>query len=112
MEYYSKEEMLEKVKKLEEEIANSTEEIKKLKEEYEKSKTKFMHLQAEFENAQKRWDKNRQNLRIQYTASVLKNVLPLYDSFKKALESASETEKNVLEGFYKQLMNISTILGS
>ncbi|MCK4380148.1 MAG: nucleotide exchange factor GrpE, partial [Candidatus Lokiarchaeota archaeon] len=64
------------------------------------------HLQAEFENAQKRWNKNRQSLRIEYTASALKSFLPLYDSFKKAIESANETEKNVLNSFYTQFMNV------
>jgi len=112
LEYYSKEEMLEKVKVLEEELANSKEEIKKLKEETQKTKNKFMHLQAEFENAQKRWDKNRQNLRIEYSASVLKSFLPLYDSFKKALESTNETEKSVLDSFYKQFMNIFKSFGA
>ena len=65
-----------------------------------------MHLQAEFENAQKRWNKSRQDLRTQYTASVLKNFLPLYDSFKKAIESSNENEKNIINGFYSQFMNI------
>ncbi|MBA7601756.1 Protein GrpE [subsurface metagenome] len=71
-----------------------------------------MHLQAEFENAQKRWNKNRQNLRIEYTASVLKNFLPLYDSFKKAIDSANETEKNVLNNFYTQFMNVYKSYGA
>jgi len=106
LDYFSKEDLVKKYENLEKELAKSKEEIKKLKEENEKSKSKFMHLQAEFENAQKRWDKNRQNLRIEYTAAVLKSFLPLYDSFKKALESSNEAEKNVLEGFYKQFMNI------
>ncbi|MFX1595817.1 MAG: nucleotide exchange factor GrpE [Promethearchaeota archaeon] len=113
LDYFSKEDLVKKYENLEKELAKSKEEINKLKEEIkkvteenEKSKNKYMHLQAEFENAQKRWDKNRQNLRIEYTGSVLKSFLPLYDSFKKALESSNEAEKNVLEGFYKQFMNI------
>jgi len=58
------------------------------------------------ENAQKRWNKSRQDLRTQYTAYVLKNFLPLYDSFKKAIESSNENEKNIINGFYSQFMNI------
>ena len=64
-----------------------------------------MRLQAEFENAQKRWKKNRQNLRIEYTASALKTFLPLYDSFKKALESSDENQV-ILKGFFDQFINI------
>ncbi len=106
LEYFSKEDFTEKIQNLEKTLEEKEDKLKKLQEENEKSKKKYMHLQAEFENAQKRWDKNRQNLRTEYTASALKTFLPLYDSFKKALESANEPEKNILNGFYTQFMNI------
>ena len=69
-----------------------------------------MRLQAEFENAQKRWDKNRQYLKSQYTASALKSFLPLYDSFKKAIENAAEDDQ--IKQFYKQFMGILKFLGA
>ncbi len=106
LEYYPKDKILEKTKDLEKELAELKDKVGKLQKENSDSKNKFMHLQAEFENAQKRWNKNRQNLRIEYTASTLKSFLPLYDSFKKAIESANETEKNVLNSFYTQFMNV------
>ena len=99
LEYFSKE-------ACEKELADLKEKVEKLQKENTDSKNKYMHLQAEFENAQKRWNKNRQNLRIEYTASALKSFLPLYDSFKKAIESANETEKNILNSFYTQFMNV------
>ncbi|MHA1987275.1 MAG: nucleotide exchange factor GrpE [Promethearchaeota archaeon] len=105
LEYFSKDEVLEKVKTIESELKDVKATSQKLKKENDESKTKFMHLQAEFENAQKRWNKSRQNLRTQYTASVLKNFLPLYDSFKKALDSDNESDKNILSGFYNQFMS-------
>lgn len=105
LEYYSKDHLIEKIKKLEGELKNQTEAAKKAKEEAESSKNKHMRLQAEFENAQKRWDKNRKNLRLQYTASVLKSLLPLYDSFKKALSDEKENMK-ILKGFFDQFMSI------
>jgi molecular chaperone GrpE len=105
LEYYSKEYLVEKVGKLEAEVKTHQTNLKKIKDEAESWKNKYMRLQAEFENAQKRWDKNRQNLRLEYTASVLKSFLPLYDSFKKALTDDKENMK-VLKGFYDQFMNI------
>ena len=99
LEYFSKEEC-------EKELNDLKAKVDQLQKESNDSKNKYMHLQAEFENAQKRWNKNRQNLRIEYTASALKSFLPLYDSFKKAIESANETEKNVLNSFYTQFMNV------
>jgi len=104
--YFSKEDLIQEKMDLEKELADLKENDEKLQKENADSKKKFMHLQAEFENAQKRWDKSRQNLRTEYTASVLKNFLPLYDSFKKAMDSANDTEKNVLNSFYNQFMNI------
>ncbi|MFX1321674.1 MAG: nucleotide exchange factor GrpE [Promethearchaeota archaeon] len=108
LDYFSKEDLVKKNEDLEKELGKHKESVEKLQKVNVDSKNKYMKLQADFENAQKRWDKNRQNLRIEYTASVLKNFLPLYDSFKKAIDSdkANETEKNILTGFYNQFMNI------
>ncbi|MHA2324454.1 MAG: nucleotide exchange factor GrpE, partial [Promethearchaeota archaeon] len=112
LEYFSKEDVLEKLKKLEKELPELKEKAQKLEKENNESKTKYMHLQAEFENAQKRWNKSRQSLRTQYTASVLKNFLSLYDSFKKALGSANESEKSILDGFYNQFMSVFKSYGA
>jgi molecular chaperone GrpE len=112
LEYFNKEECLENIKNLESEIKEYKEKIQKLQKENDDSKSKIMHLQAEFENAQKRWNKTQQDLRTQYIASVLKNFLPLYDSFKKALDSADESEKHILNGFYTQFMNILKSYGA
>jgi molecular chaperone GrpE len=112
LDYFSKEDLVKEKETLEKQLKELKEKMEKLQKENSDSKNKFMHLQAEFENAQKRWDKNRQNLRIEYTASVLRNFLPLYDSFKKALESANDTEKKIIEGFYNQFMNIFKSYGA
>ncbi|MFX0071561.1 MAG: nucleotide exchange factor GrpE [Candidatus Hermodarchaeota archaeon] len=101
LEYFSKEELIEQLKELEETIKKDEEKIKELSS----WKDKYMRLQAEFENTQKRWEKNRQYLQSQYTASVLKNFLPLYDSFKKALDDDSG-KNEVLKQFYNQFLNI------
>ena len=112
LEYFSKEKCLEDIKNLEKELKEIKEKTQKLQKENDVEKRKYMHLQAEFENAQKRWNKSRQDLRTQYTASVLKNFLSLYDSFKKAIETANETEKNILNGFYTQFMGVFKSYGA
>lgn len=105
LEYFSKDELLENLAKFEVELKTLKEKYDKIEEEKNSWKGKYTRLQAEFENAEKRWNKNRQNLRIEYTASTLKTFLPLYDSFKKALDSQDENNK-ILKGFYDQFMNI------
>ena len=105
LEYFSKEEFIQNLAKLEIELKTLKEKQNKVEEEKNSWKSKYTRLQAEFENAEKRWNKNRQNLRLEYTASTIKTFLPLYDSFKKALDHEDENNK-VLKGFYDQLMNI------
>lgn len=101
LEFFSKEDLLAKVTSLETQV----EVFKKSSEENSNWKTKYTRLQAEFENAEKRWNKNRQNLRIEYTASAIKSFLPLFDSFKKALEN-SDKNHDIIKGFYDQFMNV------
>ncbi|TFG28311.1 MAG: nucleotide exchange factor GrpE [Promethearchaeota archaeon] len=106
LEYFSKDDLIKQLKELKEDLKSRDEKIKEL----EPWKDKYMRLQAEFENTQKRWDKNRQYLKAQYTAAVLKDFLPLYDSFKKAIESSPE--KDQLKQFYNQFMNILKFEGA
>jgi molecular chaperone GrpE len=105
LEYFSKDDLCKKVKEFEKKCATQLEKIEWLTKESNNWKNKYMRLQAEFENAQKRWDKNRQNLRLEYTALVIKSFLPLYDSFKKAL-SDENSDTKILKGFFDQFMNI------
>jgi molecular chaperone GrpE len=106
LEYFSKDDLITQIKELEAENEVKDKKIKDL----EGWKEKYMRLQAEFENTQKRWDKNRQYLKSQYTAAVLKNFLPLYDSFKKAIETSPEKEQ--LKQFYNQFMSILKFEGA
>ena len=105
LEYYSKDNLIEEIKILEESNKKKDEQLLKYRTESDDWRNKYTRLQAEFENAQKRWNKNRQNLRIEYTASALKTFLPLYDSFKKALENSDENQV-ILKGFFDQFINI------
>ncbi|MFX0180121.1 MAG: nucleotide exchange factor GrpE [Candidatus Hodarchaeota archaeon] len=105
LEYYSKDDLLGKIQDLEKKLKETDGKLSQYQNQATDWKDKYMRLQAEFENAQKRWEKNRQDLRIQYTASTLKTFLPLYDSFKKALENENP-QNDILKGFYDQFMNI------
>jgi len=105
LEYHDLDDLIAKYNKLKESSKKDRETLIKNKKESESWKNKHMRLQAEFENAQKRWNKNRQNLRTEYTGRTLKTFLPLYDSFKKALDGDDEN-KAILKQFYDQFMSI------
>lgn len=107
LEFFSKDDLVKQVKEFENEIKIKDEKIKEL----DAWRDKYINLQAEFENTHKRWEKNRKNLRTEYTASVLKNFLPLYDSFKKAIDN--ETKGNeVLTQFFNQFLGILKYQGA
>jgi len=105
LEYHDLDDLIAKYNKLKESNKKDKEALIKYQKESESWKNKHMRLQAEFENAQKRWNKNRQNLRIAYTGRALKTFLPLYDSFKKAMDGDDEN-KAILKQFYDQFIGI------
>jgi len=105
LEYHDLDELITKYKNLQESNKKDKEALIKNKKESDSWKDKYMRLQAEFENAQKRWNKNRQNLRTESTGRTLKSFLPLYDSFKKALDGDDEN-KAILKQFYDQFISI------
>jgi molecular chaperone GrpE len=105
LEYHDLNELISKYNNLKESNKKDKDLLTKHQKESESWKNKHMRLQAEFENAQKRWNKNRQNLRTEYTGRTLKTFLPLYDSFKKALDGDDEN-KAILEQFYDQFISI------
>jgi len=105
LEYHDLDDLIAKYNKLKESSKKDKEALIKQQKESDSWKNKHMRLQAEFENAQKRWNKNRQNLRTEYTGRTLKTFLPLYDSFKKALDGDDEN-KAILKQFYDQFISI------
>ena len=105
LEYHNLDDLIARHKKLKESSKKDKEALEKYQKESESWKNKHMRLQAEFENAQKRWNKNGQNLRTEYTGRTLKSFLPLYDSFKKALDG-NDKNKAILKQFYDQFISI------
>jgi len=105
LEYHDLDDLITKYKNLQESNKKDKEALIKNKKESDSWKDKYMRLQAEFENAQKRWNKNRQNLRKEYTGLTLKSFLPLYDSFRKALDEVNE-DNSILKQFYDQFISI------
>ncbi len=105
LEYLDLDDLISKYNDLKESSDKDKELLAKHQKESESWKNKHMRLQAEFENAQKRWNKNRQNLRKEYIGYTLKSFLPLYDSFKKALDGDDENQA-ILKQFYDQFLGI------
>ena len=105
----SNEALIEEILEAEKTLTLSKNEQNELKKDKDNWQDKYTRLQAEFENTQKRWEKSKDHLKNQSRGNILKNFLPLYDSFKNALKN--EGDLHIIQQFFKQFMNILKGLG-
>jgi molecular chaperone GrpE len=89
-------------------------ELQKLKVERDTLIDRLARLQAEFENARKRTAREQQEFREYAVADAVKALLPILDSFERALQigSAEKSEfRGGIELIYKQLQDAMLKLG-
>ena len=67
--------------------SSAASEIDKLKAERDALLDRLARLQAEFDNARKRAVREQQEFREFAAADVIKNILPVLDSFERALKA-------------------------
>ena len=83
-------------------------EVQKLKAERDSLLDRLARLQAEFENARKRSAKEQQDFREYAVMDAVKSLLPLLDSFERALQTAGPEASDFRGGvelIYKQLQD-------
>jgi molecular chaperone GrpE len=80
-------------------------ELQKVQAERDSLLDRLARIQAEFENARRRTQKEQQEFRDFAAADAIKSLLPVLDSFERALKVNSETTefRNGVELIYKQL---------
>ncbi len=88
-------------------------ELDELRAERDSYKDKFMRALADAENARKRGDKMRREAEQYGGSKLARDMLPVYDNMKRALESASEDQlegaKALIEGIeltMRELRNV------
>ena len=89
-------------------------ELEKVKAERDTLLDLLARSQAEFENARKRAAREQQEFRDYASADVIKALLPIFDSFERALQApaAQSSEfRNGIELIYKQLQDTLARLG-
>lgn len=98
-------------------IANGTSEmsaeLEKLRSERDSLLDRLARAQAEFENARRRAAKEQQEYRDFATSDAIKSLLPVMDSFERALQTKSDSKdfRNGIELIYKQLQDALAKLG-
>ncbi len=90
-------------------------ELEELRAERDALKDKFVRALADAENARKRGDKARREAE-QYGGSKLsRDILPVYDNMKRALEAATPEQRNVsaalIEGIELTMRELLNVFG-
>lgn len=93
--------------------ATSLGELQKLKAERDSLLDRLARAQAEFENARRRAAKEQQDFREYAAADAIKALLPVIDSFERALQMKSDLGdfRSGVELIYKQLQDALAKLG-
>ncbi len=87
--------------------AGAASETEKLKAERDALLDRLARLQAEFDNARKRAVREQQDFREFAAAEVIKNFLPILDSFERALKAGGDAGdfRNGVELIYRQFQD-------
>jgi len=89
-------------------------EVDKLRAERDLLLDRLARLQAEFENARKRTAREQQEFRDYALSEAMRAVLPVVDSFERALQSGASERSEFRSGvelIYKQLQDALAKLG-
>ena len=88
-------------------------EVEKLKAEREALLDRLARLQAEFDNARKRAVREQQEFREFAAAEVIRNLLPILDSFERALKAGGDATdfRNGIELIYRQFQDALQKIG-
>jgi molecular chaperone GrpE len=89
-------------------------EIEKLKAERDALLDRLARLQAEFDNARKRAARDQQEFREFAAADAIRNILPILDSFERALKAPGAESgdfRSGIELIYRQFLDALQKLG-
>jgi len=97
----------------EEEILDEDAELESLRAERDALQDKFMRALADAENARKRSEKDRREAENYGGSKLARDMLPVYDNMRRALDAATEDQKQVsaalIEGVQLTLRELVTV---
>jgi molecular chaperone GrpE len=97
------------------EISDEDVEIDTLRAERDQFRDRFMRALADSENARKRADKDRREAENYGGSKLSRDLLPVYDNMKRALEAATEEQKAVsaalIEGVELTMRELVNVFG-
>ena len=97
------------------EVSDEDIEIDTLRAERDQFRDRFMRALADSENARKRADKDRREAENYGGSKLSRDLLPVYDNMKRALEAATEEQKAVsaalIEGVELTMRELVNVFG-
>jgi molecular chaperone GrpE len=97
----------------EEEGATEVDELEQMRAERDEFKDRFMRALADAENSRKRSDRDRREAENYGGSKLARDMLPVYDNMKRALEAATEDQRQIsaalIEGIeltMRELLNV------
>mgnify|MGYP001162854915 FL=1 len=97
------------------EISDEDIEMDTLRAERDQFRDRFMRALADSENARKRADKDRREAENYGGSKLSRDLLPVYDNMKRALEAATEEQKAVsaalIEGVELTMRELVNVFG-
>ncbi|SDN82746.1 molecular chaperone GrpE [Lutimaribacter pacificus] len=99
----------------EEEITDEAAEVDALRAERDEYRDKFMRALADAENSRKRAEKDRREAEQYGGSKLARDMLPVYDNLKRALEAATDEQRAafgpLLEGVELTLRELLNVFG-
>jgi molecular chaperone GrpE len=94
-------------------VSDRLSEVEKLRAERDSLVDRLARMQAEFDNARKRATKEQQDFRDYALVDTIKTIIPVLDSFDRALQSSPEKSEfhSGVELIHKQLVDALAKLG-
>ena len=86
-----------------EEITDEALELDELRAERDDYKNRFMRALADAENARKRSDKDRREAENYGGSKLARDMLPVYDNMKRALDTITDEQREVAGPCWKVL---------
>ena len=97
------------------EIDSEAAELDELRAERDDYKDKFMRALADAENSRKRGDKARRDAEQYGGSKLARDMLPVYDNLKRALEAATDEQRAafgpLIEGVELTLRELTNVFG-
>ena len=84
--------------------------LQKTKDELAEEKDKFVRLQAETDNFRKRLSREKEEFSQYANERLFKELIPIFDNLKRALEDPSSDTKSLKEGLEMILKQFSSFL--